>query len=134
MLSDPGAYGWPEVYVAIREGRIVGFGCCERQRIPIFLERGIDGEFSSIYITKSDQGVGLGRRLMEAMAKNLLSRNRSAAGLWVLRENEKARRFYKCLGGTAVAEKADVRPGATLVEVGYAWSDLQSLALGGRPM
>jgi hypothetical protein len=46
----------------------------------------------------------------------------------VLRENLVARRFYEHLGGTVVGEKKDERPGITLFEVAYGWSDLSVLA------
>jgi ribosomal protein S18 acetylase RimI-like enzyme len=130
MLLDPSCHGWPEVYLAVENGRIVGFGCCELQRDEGLLAQGLQGDFSSIYLMDSAQRLGVGRRLMRAMARNLERRGCSPAALWVLRENWPARRFYERLGGAVVTEKVEVRPEATLVEVAYAWSDLHRVYAG----
>jgi ribosomal protein S18 acetylase RimI-like enzyme len=128
MLSGPGAYGSPEVYLARANGRLLGFGCCELQRDDALLEQGLSGDFSSIYVLRSAQRLGIGSRLMREMARNLRSRGCPGAGLWVLRENRPARRFYERLGGVAVASKEDVRSTLTLVEIGYAWPNLESIS------
>ena len=47
--------------------------------------------------------------------------------IWVLKENEPARRFYEALGGINVAEKDVEIGGASLTEVAYGWADIQSL-------
>jgi ribosomal protein S18 acetylase RimI-like enzyme len=58
------------------------------------------------------------------MSSSLQQRGFSAAALWVLRENLRARRFYERLGGKVIAETEDVRGAATLVELAYDWPDL----------
>jgi len=69
----------------------------------------------------------IGLRLFRAMSSSLQQRGFSAAALWVLRENLRARRFYERLGGKVFAEREDVRDGATLVELVYGWPDLNQL-------
>jgi hypothetical protein len=59
------------------------------------------------------------------MAIDLTSRGFNAASLWVLRENAVARAFYERFGGQAIEKRADVRGGATLVEVAYGWANLK---------
>ena len=46
----------------------------------------------------------------------------------MLRENDKARRFYERLHGVVIGEKEERRPHGVLVEVAYGWPDLDVLA------
>ena len=127
ILDDPAASGGAAVFVAESEGRIVGFGACGDQRDEALKERGFDGEVGAIYVLRSHQRAGAGRTLMSLMARNLLDRGRTAATLWVLRENASARSFYERLGGALAGEKADEQSGAMVTEVAYGWSDLSLL-------
>jgi hypothetical protein len=47
--------------------------------------------------------------------------------LWVLEENEIARRFYESIGGTLIAQDRFELGGAVLSEVAYGWKDLNAL-------
>lgn len=113
---------------------ILGFGCCGRQRSEMLAGQGFDGEFQAIYVLAAAQGRGLGRALMAAMARHLSRLAISGGACWVLRENERARRFYETLGGKIVSGQA-LGPGtsASLIEVAYGWRRLDSL-LGNRPL
>jgi hypothetical protein len=54
------------------------------------------------------------------MGGQLQRRRLQAASLWVLRENESARRFYEKLGGDITGDKKDIREdGVVFVEVAY---------------
>jgi hypothetical protein len=61
------------------------------------------------------------------MASDLIGRGFSAAALWVLRENLRARRFYEHLGGKVIGEREDVRDATILIELAYGWPDLKQL-------
>ncbi len=128
MLTEPAAYSDVAVYVAEREGHVLGFGCFGRQADTSLLQKGYDGEISSIYLLQSVQRCGLGTALMRRMARDLEERGCAGAALLVLRENIQARRFYEGLRGVAVAEKKDERPTGILTEVGYGWGDLKMLS------
>jgi ribosomal protein S18 acetylase RimI-like enzyme len=66
---------------------------------------------------------------MSVMGGELQRRRLQAASLWVLRENESARRFYEKLGGDITRDKKDIREdGVVFVEVAYGWRDLGALA------
>src|SRR5688500_8442383 len=60
-------------------------------------EPGFDGEMLAIYLLSDHQGVGVGRRLMATVAKDLAARGMGSLIVWVLAENP-ARRFYEALG------------------------------------
>ncbi|MDZ5648267.1 GNAT family N-acetyltransferase [Nitrospirillum sp. BR 11828] len=103
---------------------VVGFATCGAQRTEI---RGYEGEFYAIYLYDHAQNQGHGRRLMAAMATELMSSGMRSACVWVLRDNP-ARWFYERLGGSRLAEQPITFAGARLTEVAYGWLDLAPLA------
>jgi ribosomal protein S18 acetylase RimI-like enzyme len=127
ILRQPTTSSSTVVYLAEREGSILGFGSCGAQRTENLKDRGYDGELSAIYVLRAFQGQGIGARLLGRMSLDLLGRGFSAAALWVLRENLRARRFYEFHGAEIIAEREEVRDGAVLVELAYGWNDLKEL-------
>jgi ribosomal protein S18 acetylase RimI-like enzyme len=128
IVSNAEAFSSSAVFVAERDGVVVGFGSCGLQRAENLNAQGYDGEISSIYLLRSFQRCGLGLALMSVMGQELQRRQLHAASLWVLRENQKACRFYEKLGGDIVGDKKDIREdGVTFVEVAYGWRDLGAL-------
>jgi ribosomal protein S18 acetylase RimI-like enzyme len=128
ILTNPTAFSSSAVFVAEREGTVVGFGCCGMQRDESLNSQGYDGEISSIYVLRAFQRCGLGVAPMSATGGELQRRRLQAASLWVLQQNESARRFYEKLGGDIVGDKTDIREdGVVFVEVAYGWRDLGAL-------
>lgn len=125
ILASPTAGS--EVYVAIEGSRFVAFGAACPQRDPALEALGYDGEISAIYVLRSHQRQGIGRQIMQSLAHAIHDAGRRGATVWVLRENNPARRFYERLGGKVVKERTDQRKHTTLVEVAYCWRDLHSL-------
>ena len=122
-LSDPTLDQFQ--YVATDEaGQVCGFVCGgpERGNGPDH-----DSEVYAIYLLQSAQGQGFGRRLLQVAAGELLERGCLAMLLWVLKDNQPARRFYEAVGGEVVREKAIEIGGQNLVEVAYRWRDLHIL-------
>jgi len=105
----------------------VGFACCSPQRDQKLLEAGYEGEFQAIYILRTYQQLGLGRRLMARMAERLHAHGIRKAALWVLDNNRKARDFYEKLGADYILQKADQRGDVTLTEYAYGWQDITIL-------
>ena len=122
MLSDPRA--GRGCFVAVDGPHVVGFAWCGPQRTRV---EGYGGEFYAIYLLDHAQGVGIGRRLMAAMAEDLVDRGHVSALVWVLRDNP-SRFFYERLGGARVAEHPIAFAGAELTETAYGWRDLIPLA------
>ncbi len=111
-------------FVASSAGRIVGFSSCGPQRTGL---PGFGGEFYALYLIDQAQGMGMGRRLLAAMAQHFLAAGTQAAMVWVLRDNP-SRYFYERLGGQMLAEQPISFAGAHLMEVAYGWTDLVPLA------
>jgi ribosomal protein S18 acetylase RimI-like enzyme len=137
ILTVPDPAMESTVFVAARpDETLVGFGSCGRQRTPDLVAGGFPGEFSALYVLAAHYGQGVGRGLMAEMARDLIGRQIHGAGLWVLRDNHRARRFYEALGGDVVGqrvesvdahvlgEQAHRQGGGELHEVAYGWPDL----------
>ena len=127
VIEDSAAHGGSAVIVAETGGEIVGFAAFGTQRDGALAARGFGGEIGAIYVLRANQRAGVGRALMRMAARGLSDRGHGGAALWVLEGNAAARSFYERLGGTLVGEKAEAMAGATLREVAYGWSDLESL-------
>ena len=88
------ARDYPEnTFVALLDGKVVGFSCYHSyygDDLPGW------GEVQALYVLQEAQGLGIGRKLMDA-AMQALSAYESIA-LWVLKGNEKAIGFYEHYG------------------------------------
>src|SRR5574341_178751 len=112
------------VYVAEDEaGQVVGFasGGPGREGHPDYR-----GELYAIYLFAQSQRQGLGRRLTQAIARQLLNAGISSMLVWVLAENS-SRAFYEALGGQYLSEKKITIGEKELVEVAYGWQDVRVL-------
>ena len=107
-------------------GRIVGFssGGPERSKDPAYA-----GELYAIYLFESRQRLGLGRRLVAALAEWFISRGWPSMLLWVLADNP-SRGFYEALGGVQIKQETITIGGTELVEIAYGWSDISPLTAG----
>lgn len=78
------------------------------------------GEIEAIYLHPAQYGVGIGASLMQHASQSLVLMGFSAASLWVLAENTRARKFYERAGFfTNEAAKEFELGGAVLREVRY---------------
>jgi ribosomal protein S18 acetylase RimI-like enzyme len=127
ILLEPATERSTVIYLAEHQGTIIGFGSCSAQRTDTLKAQGYDGEVSALYVLREFQKRKIGTRLLRAMSADLVRRGFSAASLWVLRENLRARHFYEHLGGKVISEREDVRDGAALVELAYGWPDVNEL-------
>ena len=100
---------WPENTLVVRlNGKIVGFSCYGTD------DSGA-GEVFSIYLLKEAQGLGLGRKLMDATLSRL--DRRSPVTLWVLENNDPARcsrrsaRMHARTVNASWARRSFCRPG-----------------------
>jgi ribosomal protein S18 acetylase RimI-like enzyme len=122
-IADPGNPSF--VYVAeADEGQVVGFASAGP---PQSEQPDYEGEIWAIYVLKEYQGMGIGRRLVQAVACELQARGMRSMLLWVLKDNAPSRAFYESLGGQLLKEQQFELGGATLTEVGYGWPDVTML-------
>jgi ribosomal protein S18 acetylase RimI-like enzyme len=125
LLGDPGeARG---VFVADDEAMgVVGFGSCGPVRdLPEGLsgrERRV-GEVYTLYVEPDFQNRGLGRRLLDALFRQLRADGCDTAVLWMLADNP-TRFFYEGMGGRRVGQRVDTMAGVDVEEMAFAWHDL----------
>lgn len=114
------------VLLAELERDVVGFVSFGpiRQRIP-----GYSGEFYALYVLPEAQGCGIGTGLMAQAARELVRQRWIGATVWVLEENQPARRFYERLGGLPLGTPKTLhyrgQQYASVREVAYGWPDLR---------
>ena len=101
------------------DGEIVGFirGGPIRGKEPGLL--GAEAEIFAIYLLDRVKRQGIGRKLMAGVFDHLAAHNIRSVGLWVLKDNLPARRFYETLGGTAGPEQSFDLRGQMVTEVAY---------------
>lgn len=118
------------VFIAEEAGLPVGFASGGRDRDA---ERREVGELYAIYLLRSAQGRGHGRRLLLAVAEALAERGLTTMVVWVLRDNARARAFYERMGGVYQRERLlDFAAGFSVMEVSYRWADVPGELLAPR--
>ena len=115
--------GWAQFAAIDSLEGVVGFaaGGPESDHDPEFT-----GELGAIYVLKSFQGRGFGRKLTAEIARHLLGTGHHSMLVWILEANP-YRRFYEKLGGVPVRTKMARVAGALLPEVAYGWIDIRGL-------
>ncbi len=108
------------IQLAEEKSKLVGFVCAIPKKDP---EKGT--LIDNLHVHPSQQGQGLGRKLMQDAARWVV--NREEAGsmyLWVYEANQKARGFYERIGGEAVEQKIEEQPDGRDAEiVCYLWRE-----------
>ncbi len=82
----------PSTLVAVADASVCGFastGLCRDDDLADL------GELMAIYVDPRHLNTGIGRLLIGAARERLRARGFAGAALWVLRENDRARRFYE---------------------------------------
>ncbi|GAA0439855.1 GNAT family N-acetyltransferase [Streptomyces luteireticuli] len=103
-LGDRGPVGW------------ICFGPCRSEMSA----PGRAGEVYALYVSPDLIGQGIGRRLLEEAHAQMKAQGFEASTLWVLSDNQRARRFYEQAGYQADgATQDDIYDGITLTELRY---------------
>jgi L-amino acid N-acyltransferase YncA len=122
LLSDTSSLWF--CYVAEDDnGEVIGFAGGEPERSG---NTDFTGELGGIYLLKSRQRQGIGRRLTGTVARRLAERGHRSMLLWVLADNP-SRLFFEALGGHTVGEREASIAGVSLIEVAYGWRDINLL-------
>jgi ribosomal protein S18 acetylase RimI-like enzyme len=109
-------------FVAEQGSEIVGFiDGGPARNAPEF-----EAEIFSIYLLASQQGRGLGRRLMNSLADRFVESGFRSCIVGVLAANL-SRGFYEALGARYIHSREIVIGGVALEECFYAWDDLRTL-------
>ena len=113
------------VVVADQGGRLAGMGMASAPSQPGF---GARGEIASLYIDPSFQRLGLGRRLLSALAGQVAAWGYGGAALGVVAGNAPAIAFYETLGGRMAGRYLDPGPIWRSENLIFVWDELADLA------
>jgi GNAT superfamily N-acetyltransferase len=117
VLADD-APGHVTLVAEDHDGQVVGFADAATSRDDEAAPG--TGEVTAIYVLPGHWDTGAGRALMAAAEAALREAGHGAATLWVLRDNDRARRFYERVGWSPDGtEKTDELAGVSVVEVRY---------------
>ena len=121
-LLERGGGGFVTMVSEDHDGRVVGFVCGGPLR---HRDQRFHAEISSLYVQRSYQRAGHGRRLFLAASNRLADRGLHGLFVWVLADNP-SRNFYETLGGAVVDEATRNFAGKQLKELGYGWDQTPS--------
>jgi ribosomal protein S18 acetylase RimI-like enzyme len=113
------------VYVAEEDGEVVGFASGGPARVEEAPDHA--GQLYAIYLLQEHQRKGIGRRLFDAVVRELVRRGLYSMAIWVIAENP-ACGFYEAMGGRKVYEREEEADDVMLLEFGYGWDDITALA------
>ena len=103
--------------VCVEDGRIVGTSSFCGSRFERFSGW---GEVISLYLLPEYMGKGYGNRLLETAVTELRKQGYANVFLWVLEENDRARRFYERFGFSPTGDFLETEIGGkALREVRY---------------
>jgi L-amino acid N-acyltransferase YncA len=103
-------------YYAAVNGKMIGrliFGKCRDE------DKSNAGEVTAVYLIKEYWNKGLGRKMMDYAIDELKSIGYDEIIVWVLEDNNRARRFYEKYGFTLDGAKKEMQMGKSLTVVRY---------------
>ena len=121
-LQDPNVDFY--TVVAEQDGAVVGYAAGGPSRswdTAVY-----QGELYTLYLLRKVHRQGIGRKLVQAVAKGLTERGYKNMLVGVLRDNP-ARAFYERLGATYLREGVFIIDGVEITETAYGWPDLRVL-------
>jgi ribosomal protein S18 acetylase RimI-like enzyme len=104
-------------WVAEIDDRVVGFVSSGPSRDAD--ARDAVGEVYAIYVVPDCWGTGIGRDLLRRAERDLRDHGYPRATLWVLADNQRARRFYEAAGWTPADTRTETIGGKEVEEVRY---------------
>lgn len=87
-----------------------------------------EAEIYTLYLIRTAQRRGLGRRLVADAARLMAARGFTSMMISVLSDNVAARGFYERLGGEAEPDRLEHGPAGVVHETAYVWPDIRTLA------
>ncbi|MCL2344176.1 MAG: GNAT family N-acetyltransferase [Firmicutes bacterium] len=103
-------------YYAALDGKMIGRLIFNKSRDA---DKPDAGEISAIYLLAEYWDKGYGREMMDYALARLREMGYREAGLWVLEENHRARRFYERCGFVSDGTKKEITIGKPLIEIRY---------------
>ena len=112
------------IYVACNEyAEIIGFAAARmNQQVDPF-----EGELYALYLSPATQRLGIGKRLISAVATHFLSEQISSMMVWVMKKNQSGRGFYQRLGGEYYGSRESQFGEHIVEDEAFGWKDIYNL-------
>jgi ribosomal protein S18 acetylase RimI-like enzyme len=115
----------PFIYIAMNDaGEIIGFASGRSIDNETF-----DGELYSLYLLQECRGLGIGRKLVSAIAKQFKEKGIASMMVWVMEQNKSGLGFYERLGGKEYLRRKSEFGGLVVDDVAYGWKDISALCI-----
>lgn len=115
----------PFIYVAINDaGKMIGFASGKSIDDEHF-----NGELYSLYLLQESRGLGIGRKLVSAIAKHFREKGIASMMVWVMEQNKSGLGFYECMGGKGYLRRKSEFGGMVVDDVAYGWEDVSVLCM-----
>ena len=95
------------IFVAVREGRLVGYSHVKYAEPPAVFARGPEGTISEVYVAPDYRGQGIASELLDRAEAWAADRGCEYVSLSVNEDNETARRVYESRGYSTRRRKMD---------------------------
>ncbi len=99
-------------------GTIAGYASYGRNRAS---KLPFGGEIFELYVMPEFQGIGLGKRLFNAVRRDLAGNEIRNLVVWALADNEQACGFYRRLGGHLVDRSSERFDDVLIDKLAFAW-------------
>ena len=126
MVERRGARWWAHaiarktrIVVLAFGGVIAGYATYGRNRA---VNLPYAGEIFELYLRPEYQGLGFGRRLFNAVRRDLTGHDVAGLVVWALADNENACGFYRHLGGRTVDRTVERFGKANLPKIAFGWA------------
>ncbi|MBX3064815.1 MAG: GNAT family N-acetyltransferase [Anaerolineae bacterium] len=117
------------LFVAEEDGEVVGIalGDPEQHLLP---DSDYEAELAILHVRTAHHSRGIGRQLLQALARYYLERGIKSMILITLEKNTRARRFYEKHGAQLLATRdwdQNAEYGSNVMDVVYGWLDISLL-------
>jgi GNAT superfamily N-acetyltransferase len=109
------------------ETEIIGFASCGAAGFRAQKIIG-QGEIFELFLRRDHQGYGLGKALMLAVSRWLISRGLFTGGTWVAEENVQGCTFCEDLGAVPSGRREENMHAGKFVTIPYVWNDFSDVA------
>jgi len=111
------------IYIAINDAeKVIGFAAGKNNDDENFA-----GELYSLYLLKESRGLGAGRQLVSAIAKQFKEKGIESMMVWVMEQNKSGLGFYERMGGKEYLRRKSEFGGMLVDDVAYGWANISVL-------
>jgi ribosomal protein S18 acetylase RimI-like enzyme len=86
-----------------------------------------NGELYALYLLQECRGLGIGRKLVSAIANDFKEKGIASMMVWVMEQNKSGLGFYERMGGKEYIRRKSEFGGMVVDDIAYGWKDVSVL-------